>query len=370
MNLIYVSADTPNPTSRSTRRPKASEMQRLALMHLKLCKRSHAVAVLRNNGFAGVEEVVNALLSSVRDILYVRENRTLVKIERRVAGWRYGLPVAKGREAVRLPEGQLPERLQSWRAGAVVSAAQQVVRHGAAGGNAFTVQFTTDPAQVGYQIKIRSNYDTYGGRYKGWAAREDHHYIVVPIDWRMRVMKRGLETAGGLLTLSAQQMLGPTDVEVFLATWVEQSRGFSVNVRHGYIARIGSDCYHASSAEDAIRGVRRKSSTSGLVGVRVSALDCSTEVFVKRYGRYCELLIDVSDAYDVGACEFGVRSWCHQVGIEPDEGAVPLGRVLDAFKDCPMCEVRKTILHVVAEHRLALRALRRATVQQALPLPV
>ena len=59
-----------------------------------------------------------------------------------------------------------------------------------------SVTLTTEPGKVGYEVVMSTNWDTYGGQFKGWRASEDHHHIMVPFDWRTRVLKRGLASAG------------------------------------------------------------------------------------------------------------------------------------------------------------------------------
>jgi hypothetical protein len=201
------------------------------------------------------------------------------------------------------------------------------------------------------------NRNTYAGSFKGWQASEDHHTVTVPVDWRTRVLKRGLATLGGMLTLTAQQLVSHGDIELFQATWVEQGRGYQVNVRHGTIALLGNESFHAESPQKAIDGVLRKveRARGDAQPKKRNGYELSTQEFVLRYERYRDLDVRVEDALGVGACEFGIRSWCERVGIDIEPGCVPLGRLLEGFSQCPLIEVRRTVLHVVAEHRAKQR---------------
>ncbi|WP_219727553.1 hypothetical protein, partial [Alicycliphilus denitrificans] len=52
-----------------------------------------------------------------------------------------------------------------------------------------------------------------------------------------------------------------------------------------------------------------------------------------------------------GACKFGVQSWCAFVGIDLNLQTISLARLLAGFEKQPLVEVRRTVLHVIAEHR-------------------
>jgi hypothetical protein len=69
-----------------------------------------------------------------------------------------------------------------------------------------TVTFAVTTGEVNYCVTMDRNWDIYAGKYKGWAANEDHHLLSVPADWRRRVFARGLATAGGMMTLYAHAL--------------------------------------------------------------------------------------------------------------------------------------------------------------------
>jgi hypothetical protein len=254
-----------------------------------------------------------------------------------------------GRAPVLLPKGTPHDRLNGLRRRTVLQHAERLVRNGAAGGCSFLVRLTKDPNEVDYVIRISQNRNTYRGRFKGYRALEDHHVITVPVDWRVRVLAAGLADAGGMLTLSAQRLDCRIEgVALYSATWVEQGRGYSVHVIEGFIAKAGELDYHATTQEDALRGIARK--------VRghqtwLSDYASSKEEFVSRYARYGTLRVSLNDAYAVGACEFGVRSWCRSVGIDMNKSDVSIEALLEGFLLSPLIEVRKTVLYVVRKAR-------------------
>lgn len=334
--------------------PSPAQISRLAALHPTLTSNQHAKSVLRANGLSSSAANVDSLRNRIREIHRLRANRKLRKVSARIGRELSYLPAPNGRPAVALPKGTPSDRLDSWRKANVLDTAKSCIRFGASGGTSFRVTLTTTPEDVGYRIDIESNWTTYRGAYKGWRANEDHHRITVPRDWRVRVLKRGLAEVDGLMTLTAQLMTSPSNVELYRATWAGQGRGYSVNVSSGYIARFDGFTFHGKTPEEALKGVQRKARTAKQVAKNedlVEALHESTAAFVARLQEYAHLNVSLSDAYKTGACEFGVRSWCTDVGIDIELGKVPLGRLLEGFKQCPLDEVRRTALHVVRRAR-------------------
>lgn len=128
------------------------------------------------------------------------------------------------------------------------------------------------------------NRDTYAGAYKGWAAKEDHHAITVPKDWRLRVERKGLASLSGMMTLDAHPLIPDGDVHVYAATWARQGRSYDVKVERGYIATLGDEHFHAESAQAAIKGVRRKVRAAGAPArPSNSPYALSVDAFIERY---------------------------------------------------------------------------------------
>lgn len=340
LQVVPQTARAPAGTSRQT--PTPDERARLAFLHPHLKSKKHAKLVLRVNGFTSNAEGVDEFLGSLEKMLDARRRRSLRR-----------MPVTRNGA-----QSTLQVRLDKIRRLDATAAAKQCLRHGATGGHSMSVELTTDAAAVDYYVQMSGNRDTYRGSFKGWVANEDHHMICVPVDWRARVLRRGLAVLGGMLTLNAQQLVSHGDVELFQASWAAQGRGYQVNVHHGVIARYKNETFHAEVAQSAIDGVLRKAKRShnNAPRTRKCSYELTTEDFVKRYRRFGTLNVRASDAYEVGACVFGVRAWCERVGINLDEETVPLSRLLDGFAQSPLIEARKTILHVVAEHRAWLRS--------------
>jgi hypothetical protein len=341
VNFQVIAENAHAPTGSSHRVPSSTELAKMAFLHPQLETKKHAKLVLRHNGFSSNSGAVDGLFGSLKLMLDVREVR---------AHQRQSTPHT-------CHKSLLLQRLAQCRISAVTAAAKRCLRHGAAGGYSMQVKLTSDARAIDYMVTMASNRNTYGGSFKGWQASEDHHKITVPVDWRTRVLKRGLATIGGMLTLTAQQLVSHGDIELFQATWVEQGRGYQVNVRHGTIALLDDESFHAEDPQKAINGVLRKveQARGSAQPTKRNGYELNTQEFILRYERYRDLDVHVEDALDVGACEFGVRSWCQRVGIDIEQGFVPLRCLLEGFSQCPLIEVRRTVLHVVAEHRARQR---------------
>jgi len=213
------------------------------------------------------------------------------------------------------------------------------------------VVLTTDPSAVGVRQEQYTDRNLYRGKYRGWAATVTDTTITVPVDWRVRVQRAGLATVDGLMSLDAARIEGaPEGVELYAATWLVQGRGYSVTAERGYIARQGDTAYHGATPEKALAGLRRKiagaaweatlatADLSGLIG-RIPDADLNS------------MAVRVSDARAIGACEYGIRSWCHATGLPYESGEASLRQVWAAYTIQPRTEARAAILHALRRQR-------------------
>ena len=216
-------------------------------------------------------------------------------------------------------------RLANFKKARVEKIALELYRHGGAGGSYIHVSLTDNPAEVTYKVDKSKNYDTYKGRFKGWGATVDSHEITVPTNWKQRVMLRGLEDVDGMMTLDASPLDGaPEGVELFAATWAVQGRGYNTYAVTGYIARTTQEgevySYHGSTVPETLDGLRKKCGRLTLKQTERVA------TFVNRFaGLADKVQVSVGHARDVGACEFGIRSWCAAVGLSFERGGHHIG---------------------------------------------
>lgn len=352
-NIIFVASHYSGPLPRKcTRRPTDPELWKLASLHAAhVTTVKHAKLVLRANGFAASKEAVTALQSRMNAVVHARFYRFRDRIAKRT-GRRVEYHPAP--DQAFLP---LAQRLVQKREAHAVASAKRCLRYGAAGGTSFQVSVAPALDEVGYRVFKDYNWDTYRGQFKGWRALEDHHRIAVPHDWLSRVYKRGLACAGGMFTLSVLPLVPAGDIELFQARWVEQGRGYSVEVRDGFIARCGDVVYHADTPDKAVAGVRRALNAAGRGGAsRHSPYGITVDEFIQRYAKHGAVDVSLDDAYEAGCCEYGVRSWCQLVGIDYEAGRVPLSRVLEGFRVAPLIEVRRTVVRTLANHRRRAQA--------------
>lgn len=251
------------------------------------------------------------------------------------------LPRPTGRSAVCLPAGTLTQRLTEARKSAVLETLGKLIERHEHG--AWVVKLTDNPAEVGMQTR-----QYYTGKHAGkWAIRATDTTITVPSAWRARVLRKGLALCGDMMTLDAAP-LEATGCELFAATWARRTGAKNVSVDKGYIARLGGVEYHGATPDAAIAGLTRKTRAIESAA-RLASADLSLLV-----ARCPGALVSVGDAAAIGACDYGIRSWCAAVGLPYAAGSATLGEVYDAYKREPRPEARATILHVLRRHR-ALR---------------
>ena len=338
--------------------PTAVDFLKLAKAAAGFDTKKEARETLQSAGFIFTPRVIDELLSAAEFIATAHKNRVQNTILKRLGHVPKACSkLSNGPAPVRLPVGTPVQRLENARIQAVAKVAHELMRHGAAGGHTMRVGFALDASKVKYVVTMDQNRDTYAGAYKGWSASEDHHLIVVPKDWRVRVERKGLASLAGMMTLDAHPLIPDDDVLVYASTWARQSRSYDVKVDHGYIAILGDEHFHADSAQAAIKGVRRKfKSAEAPAKTGVSPYALTVDAFVKRY-EHQKFSVSVRDAQESGSCDFGIRSWCAVVGLDYEAGEAPLDAILRGFKSRPQEEVRRAVLYAARRDRAGRRGL-------------
>jgi len=293
---------------------------------------------------------VDAAIESLRREKRNRINDQLLRHRRR--GFWSHTPF---REA-KLPNTTLLQRLDWIRIFVVRDRLQGHLRIGV--NDDITVKLTGDPQSVNVVQTAKQSWDKYNialGSFKKWPCNFKLWTVTVPTDWRIRVERKGLAVVDGLMTLDAAPMES-SGCEVFAATWMVQSRGTAVSVERGYIARHGKLAYHAKTADRAISGLARKSKALAFTAA-LNHADLSDLV-----AQCAGSLVSIGDARFIGACTYGIKSWCNAVGLAYQEGpgdelsgSAPIEAVYAAYEREPRAEARAAILHAVRRNRSKLQ---------------
>ena len=204
---------------------------------------------------------------------------------------------------------------------------------------------TTDPSKIGLVVQ---DYDCrpYGGSYKTWTAKGYIRNLTVPHRWISRVYKRGLAVIGGMMTLDAAPVDSPErGIDIYAAAWIHQGRGFAASVVHGYIAvsrEFPWISYHGNSVNAAVAGLRRK--MGGPAGAHARSFAQLEERLARAQEAYAGRKFVLADARSLGFCDYGIRSWCHRGGIDPD-GQATIEQIVTGYRIHPVAEARQFILH-------------------------
>lgn len=272
----------------------------------------------------GRKQVINGSRSIVAARKAVMEAIEAIEVARvmRVKG---GYRPLK-RRVWQLPKGKPEDRLQDF----VAAAVKPLTRHYRMELPA-QVYITRDPAAVGVTQERVKDWHYYAKSCK-YPKIHVLSTITVPAGWRVRVLRRDLAMVDGLLTLDAAP-LAAKGAELFAARWLEQSRGYTLVVQDGYIARQGVVAYHGKTAKSALAGLARKLKLAEDDQIFKALL--TPEKITRLVKRHPDLVVSVRDARNAGACEYGIRSWCYRVGLDYDAGETTLAKVVAAFEQEP-----------------------------------
>lgn len=252
-----------------------------------------------------------------------------------------------GRRSIILPSGTPAQRLARLRVKAVLAAFVATFRQPAHGD--VRVALTSDPVKVGVTQAESHDWNIYAKSYKHGPARVLDTTVVAPTTWRVRVDRNGLAVLDGMMTLDASLIEGaPDGVSIYAARWIEQGRGTSVRVVDGFIAVRGDHSYHGASAEKALAGLRRK------IAGAAWAAQMRTTSLEDLVARIADVVVRLADARAIGACEYGIRSWCARTGISYEAGEATVAEVYAAYQTCPAPEARCAILHAARRARSLL----------------
>ncbi|TQE98153.1 MAG: hypothetical protein FKY71_15360 [Spiribacter salinus] len=253
----------------------------------------------------------------------------------------------RGRPPVLLPEGSMDERLRKRVEAPVLDGLRQHYRTDDAGTE--QVKITRDPGEVGIRQSTYLDWEFYSRATKH-PKKITNSTVIVPRDWRLRVLNEGLASLDGMLTLDAQRIESTAgDVTVYAAVWLSQGRGYALTPVRGYIALGHGQSYHALTRAKAVPGLRRKLNQTDV-----------DQILEDRGGlaglaqRFPSITVTVRDAQKTGSCDYGIRSWCHRTGLPYDQGEATLAQVYRAYQQVPLPEARAAMLRAVRRHRRSI----------------
>ena len=239
-----------------------------------------------------------------------------------------------------LPEGSLEDRL-----------ARKIKSRSAVPGHmnksseyTKVISITTDPSKVGYTVTTSQGWKKYGRR--GYMKSiTDHHVITLPRWYMSRVIKNDLRCPNGIPTLDAKKLDAPRGCELYAARWVEQGRGYSVNVQDGYIAKSGAMTFHGKTAKSALAGLEKKITGAKFEGCTMSQLAES----------HPDKLVKLSDLKAIGACEPGIKMWVSRTGMQTqlDTGYATVKEIAAGYAICPAPEARAAVLYSLRKSKSA-----------------
>jgi len=171
-------------------------------------------------------------------------------------------------------------------------------------------------------------------RKRPWKGTELYITLSVPSNWRSSVLAAGIADAGGLLTLSAQQVAE----DAWQAAWLVQGRGYDFRIESGYIVRCADGTYaHARTLQHAraiadkrakawaerIQAEERKraeaQAQARLRELRDQLASMTREQIADAFG---DVPISVQDSTRAGNCPTGTRQWCERWAAGRTSGTV------------------------------------------------
>lgn len=250
----------------------------------------------------------------------------------------------------RIGRGSVADRLDNLRRLEVGGTYGTCYRQPGSDHGSLTINLTSDPAAVGAHQLTHQDYTIYRGSHRGRPAQVTNTTVTVPRDWRVRVQRRGIAIVDGMMTIDAATMPAPDGIELFSATWLVQGRGYAVTPARGYIARRGTMSYHGDTAKAALDGLSRKT-RAGDQSIKWDQAIAAHGLEGLAARLPAGAVVRIADAKAIGACDYGIRSWCHATGLPYDAGQAPLVDVLSAYRREPRTEARAAILHAMRRYR-------------------
>lgn len=164
------------------------------------------------------------------------------------------------------------------------------------------------------------NYDcesSKGDKYtkRDWYRKTDIAVNISVCPGYLTMIRNGTAIMDGLVNLYLAPVVNDTDnnITLYMATWLERSRGFNYNVKQGYIATQDNVFYHGKTKKSALLGLQRKIENRPVNETnRILALAKDSDLF-----------LSFNDSVKSGNCESGTADFCNRHDIDP-ASVIPL----------------------------------------------
>lgn len=217
----------------------------------------------------------------------------------------------------------------------------QLRGNNASGGYHLDVKLTDNVNEIDL---VSRSYQRWGKRYPKTACEQ---FATIPRQWYTQVVKNNLHNLNAMCVLTAKhiatqpiaemrQAYEGTNALIYSATWAEQSRGYGVTLRRGFIA--ASNHHYAVSTVSGINAMRSLAKV-------IEPLDDAARYkkLLEGYkAKYGDCLISRQLPIRLGYCLGGIDNWCDEVGIDAYAN-VPLSDVIDGYFEYPRDEVLNVI---------------------------
>lgn len=214
-----------------------------------------------------------------------------------------------------------------------------------------SVSGVMDPTLVGISQEQYNDWNFYRGSFKHRPGQVTNTFIRLPLTWMKRVFDEDISLVDKLMTLDASQLPSPLGCKLYAAKWLMQGMGYKVSVQSGYIAKSDDGtAYHANSAIKAIKGLARKSASVAREAEWTKLFNVeSIENLAAQLP--AKAVVSIGDAKAIGACEYGIQSWCYSTGLPYSKGRAPMTDVIQAYRQEPRVEARAAIIFALRKFR-------------------
>ena len=153
---------------------------------------------------------------------------------------------------------------------------------------------------IGEQIGAGGGGDKVWSSNGKWSGLDAYYTARVERTWLRKVYAENLGNVDGLFTLAAEKEAETSQYVAYRASWMKQSRGFSVTVEDGYIVRLANgETAHGNSIKSALNTL--------VVRENFDKTKIMKQTIIPEL--YPEVYVTMRDSLDSGNCRPGTENW-------------------------------------------------------------